>query len=72
VTRVELLHKQLTKPACLRHVVVHGVVLWLNTQTGDDIWTLQGLGDEIVTQKYLVARSGPVSVGTPYLVSVSG
>jgi hypothetical protein len=32
--------KQLTKPARLRHVVGHGAILSLSTQTGDDVLAL--------------------------------
>jgi hypothetical protein len=42
------LHKQLTKPTRLCHVVGHDTVLRFITQTGDDILTLRGLGDEVV------------------------
>jgi hypothetical protein len=38
---------------------------------GDDVLTLRGPGDEVVTQEYRVARSGPASVGTTDPVSIS-
>jgi hypothetical protein len=65
------LHKQLTKPIRLCHAVSHGAVLCLVAQTGDDILTLRGSGDKVVTQKHRVARSGPVSVGTNGPVSIN-
>jgi hypothetical protein len=49
----------------------HDAVLWLSTQTGDDIMSLQGSGDEIVAQEHHVARSGPASVGTTDPISIS-
>jgi hypothetical protein len=65
------LHKQLSKPTCLCHVVGHDAVLCLSARTGDDALTLQGPGDEVVIQEHRVARSGPGSVGTTGLVSIS-
>jgi hypothetical protein len=69
--RVVQLHKQLTKPARLCHAVGHDAVLRLSAQTGDDILTLRGLGDEVVTQEHHIAQSGPASVGTTDLVNIS-
>jgi hypothetical protein len=66
------LHKQLTKPTHIYHAVGHDVILRLSTLMGDDILALRGLGDKIVSQKHCVAQSGPMSVGTISLVSVSG
>jgi hypothetical protein len=43
------LHKQLTKPTRLSHAVGHGMVQCLSTRTRDDVLTLRGPGDEIVT-----------------------
>jgi hypothetical protein len=65
------LHKQLTKPTRLCHVVGHGTVLHLNARTRDDILMLRGLGGEVVTQEHLVAQSGPTSVGTTGPISIS-
>jgi hypothetical protein len=65
------LHKQLTKPARLCHAVGHNAVLRLRARAGDDVLTLRGLGDEVVTQEHRVARSGPTSVETTGPVSIS-
>jgi hypothetical protein len=66
------LHKQLmTKPTRLCHVVGHGAVFRLSARTGDDVLTLQGPGDEVVTQEHSAAPSGPVSIGTTSPVSIS-
>jgi hypothetical protein len=65
------LHKQLSKPTRLCHTVGHGAVLRLSARMGDDVLTLRGPGDEVVAQEHRVARSGPVSVGTTGLVSIS-
>jgi hypothetical protein len=65
------LHKQLTKPTRLCHAVGHGTVLRLSARTRDDVLTLRGPGDEVVTQEHRVVRSGPASVGTTGPISVS-
>jgi hypothetical protein len=65
------LHKQLSKPTCLCHNVGHVTVLHLRARTGDDVLTLRGPGDEIVTQEHRIARSGSVSVGTTDPISIS-
>jgi hypothetical protein len=65
------LHKQLMKPTRLSHAVGHGAVLRLSTRTRDDVLTLRGSGDEVVTQEHRVARSGLASVGTTSPVSIS-
>jgi hypothetical protein len=49
------LHKQLTKSTRLCHVVGHDAVLRLSARTRDDVLTLRGLGDEVVTQEHHVA-----------------
>jgi hypothetical protein len=65
------LHKQLTKPSRLCHIIGHGAVLHLSAQLGDDVLTLRGLGDDVVAQEHRVARSGLESIGTIGLVSIS-
>jgi hypothetical protein len=65
------LHKQLTKPTHLCHAVSHGAVLRLSAQTGDDVLTLQGPGDKVVTQEHRVAQSGSTNVETTGPVSIS-
>jgi hypothetical protein len=65
------LHKQLTKPTRLCHAVGHSAVFRLSARAGDDVLTLRGPGDEVVAQEHRVARSGPVSVRTTSLVSIS-
>jgi hypothetical protein len=65
------LHKQLSRPTRLCHAIGHGAILRLSARTGDDVLTLRGLGDEVVTQEHRIARSGPVSVGTTGPVSIS-
>jgi hypothetical protein len=56
-----------TPPPCRRP----STVLYLSTQTGDDILTLRGPGDKIVAQEHWIARSGPASVKTTHLVSIN-
>jgi hypothetical protein len=63
------LHKQLTKPTRLCHAIGHDVVLYLSARMRDDVLTLRGPGDEVVTQEHRIARSGPASVGTTGPVS---
>jgi hypothetical protein len=65
------LHTQLLKSTRLCHTVGHDTVLCLSVWMGDDVLTLWGSGDEVVTQEHCVAWSGPVSVGTTSLVSIS-
>jgi hypothetical protein len=65
------LHKQLSKPTRICHTVGHGVVLRLSARTGDDILTLRGPGDEVVTQEHRIDQSELASVGTTDLVSIS-
>jgi hypothetical protein len=65
------LYKQLTKPTRLYQAIGHDAVLHLNTQTGDDVLTLRGPGDEVVDQEHRVAQSRPTSVETTGLVSIS-
>jgi hypothetical protein len=55
-------HKQLTKPAHLCHVIGHSALLRLNARTGDDVMSLQGPGDEAITQK---ARLSPRNTAYP-------
>jgi hypothetical protein len=47
------------------------VVLRLTARTGDDILTLRGPGDEVVTQEHRIDQSELASVGTTNLVSIS-
>jgi hypothetical protein len=65
------LHKQQTEPTCLCHAVGHGAVLHLSAQVRDNVLTLQGPGDKVVTQEHRIARSGPASVRTTSPVSIS-
>jgi hypothetical protein len=44
-----LSHKQLAKSAHLCHTVGHDIVLCLTARMVDDVLTLRGLGDEVVT-----------------------
>jgi hypothetical protein len=65
------LHKQLTKPTHLCHIVGHSAILRLSARMRDGMLTLRGLGDEVVTQEHRVAQSGPASVGTIGPVNIS-
>jgi hypothetical protein len=47
----------------LRHAVGHIAVLGLVAGAGDDGLPLGGLGDEVGTQEYSIARSGSACVG---------
>jgi hypothetical protein len=49
---------QLMKLARLRCAISYGAVLRLSTRTRDDVLVLQGPGDDIVIEKYRVARNG--------------
>jgi hypothetical protein len=60
----------MTKTAGISHDVGDGAVLCLSARTGDDVPVLRGPGDEVVAQKHCVARSGSMSVGTTYPISV--
>jgi hypothetical protein len=61
--------KKLMESTCLRHVVDHDAVLCLNTLNGRLV--LRRPGGEVVAMEHRVARSGPASVGTTHLVSIS-
>jgi hypothetical protein len=65
------LHKQLMKQARLCHAIGHDAVLRLSAWTRDDVLMFRGPGDEVVAQEHCVAWSGPASVGTTDLVSIS-
>jgi hypothetical protein len=56
------LQEQLTKPACLYHVVGHDTILCFSARTGDDVLALRGPRDEVVTHEHHVAGSVSISV----------
>jgi hypothetical protein len=49
----------------------HSAILHLSARTRDNVLTLRGPGDEVVTQKHCITRSGSVSVRTTSPVSIS-
>jgi hypothetical protein len=65
------LHKQLTKPVRLCHAVDHSALLHLSARTRDDILTLRGPEDEVVTQEHRVAQSSLASIKTADPSSIS-
>jgi hypothetical protein len=58
---MELL-EELPEPTNFSYAVGHGVILSLSARAGDDVLTLGGPGDEIVTEKHSVARGGPTCI----------
>jgi hypothetical protein len=58
---MELL-EELPEPTNFSYAVGHGVILSLGARAGDDVLTLGGPGDEIVTEKHSVARGGPTCI----------
>jgi hypothetical protein len=66
---VELV-EELAHPGGLRHTVGHSATLDLCAGAGDDELPLSGPGDEVGTQEYGIAGSGPARVGAAGPVSV--
>jgi hypothetical protein len=60
---MELL-EELSKPTSFGHAVDHGAILSIGARSGDDVLTLGEPGDEVVTEKYSVARGGPTCIHT--------
>jgi hypothetical protein len=59
---VELV-EELAHPGGHCHAVGHRAVLSLSAGAGDDGLTLGSPGDEVGTQEYGIARSGPARIG---------
>jgi hypothetical protein len=51
---MELL-EELPEPTSFSHIVGHGTMLSLDTQSGDDVLALGELGDEVVIEEHSIA-----------------
>jgi hypothetical protein len=58
---MELL-KELSEPTSFGHAVGHGEILSLGARVGDDVLTLGGVGDEVVTEEHNIALGGSVCI----------
>jgi hypothetical protein len=67
---VDLL-QQLAQPCSLSDTVGHSVILSLDAGFGDSVLTLEGPGDEVVTEKHSIGRGGLSRIRTTGPISIS-
>jgi hypothetical protein len=58
---MELL-EELSKLTSFGYAIGHGVILSLDTRSGDDVLPLGGPGDKVVAEEQGVARGGPTCI----------
>jgi hypothetical protein len=64
------LQEELLEPTGFSHAIGHGVILSLGTRAGDNVLTLGGPGDEVVTEEHNIARGGSMCIRATRLVRI--
>jgi hypothetical protein len=64
------LREELPEPTGFSHAIGHGMILSLGTRAGDNVLTLGGLGDEVVTEEHNIARGGSTCIWATRLVRI--
>jgi hypothetical protein len=61
---------ELSEPTSFGHAVGHGEILSLGARVGDDVLTLGGVGDEVVTEEHNIARGGSACIWATHPVRI--
>jgi hypothetical protein len=65
------LHEKLTQPGDLSNSISNGTIFSFSTRTGDGALTLGRPGDQVITKKHNIARSGTTGIWTTGPVRIS-
>jgi hypothetical protein len=63
--------EELTQPTSLGNTIGNNVVLSFNTRARDNLLSLGGPRDKIISKKHRITRSRATSVQTPNPISIS-